>query len=304
MKIRATLIELWKKVTPYKDSEKIFWNGDNNNYPQEIERVVTNSPTGSRAFQMFSKFIFGKGISETENVILKGGVLLSEVVKDVVDDIALQNGAFIHVAYGIETEGNDFKFVPVLSKSLSYEMCRISNNDNDGNAGMILYKHFDKFDSSVLRKEKNFEKWYYPFKNEQDVIKAQIKADAEKAGYKGDDWTEMIQYYRGQVMYLNLTPKYRYAVSKFDSVYLDLDSEYRISVYVNQFARGGFLGKTAVLTKGLDEESAEKVKELVEGWLGAEGAGGVAHFDVEQAESLEEILKVIQVPSQFDHKQL
>lgn len=302
MKIRATLIELWKKVNPYKEREKVFWNGENNQYPAEIERVVSNSPTGARAVQMFSKFIFGGGLAESQNVKLRNGNLLSEIVKDTVDDIALQNGSFLHVTYGIDTTDDDFRFVPVILKSLDYGMCRISNNDDDENEGMILHKHFTD-DVSVPRSEKRREKWYYPFSESQKIIKEQIKADAKKGGYEGEDWTEMIKYYRGQIMYLNLTPKFRYAVSKFDSVFLDMDSEHRISSYVNQFARGGFLGKTAILTKGLDDETAAMIKKIVEGWLGAEGSSGVAHFDVEQAESLDDIMKVLQIPSQFDHKQ-
>ncbi len=303
MKIRATLIELWKKVTPYKEREKVFWNGEQNDYPSEIERVVSNSPTGARAYQMFSKFIFGAGLSEAENKEFKKGTLLSEVAKDVVDDVAMQNGAWIHVAYGIGTEGENVNFVPVLPKSLSYEMCRIGNNDDDDNPGMILYKHFSKLDPSVPRKEKDREKWYYPFNNDQDVIKAQIKADAKKSGYEGDDWTEMIQYYRGQVMYLNLTPKFRYAVSKFDSVFNDLDTEFRIGVYTNNMTREGFLGKLCVLTKGLDEEKAEAVKEDIANWLGSENAGSVYHLDVEQAESLSDVFHIEQIQSQFDDKQ-
>lgn len=302
MKIRATLIELWKKVNPYKERENVFWNGENNQYPAEIERVVSNSPTGARAVQMFSKFIFGGGLSEAQNVKLRNGKLLSEIVKDTVDDIALQNGSFLHISYGLDTENDMLLFVPKAVKSLNYDMCRISNNDDDDNEGMILHKHFTD-DASIPRKEKKREMHYYPFSNNQKVIREQIKADARKDGYEGDDWTEMLRYYRGQIMYLNLTPKFRYAVSKFDSVFLDMDSEHRISIYVNQFARGGFLGKTAILTKGLDSETAEIIKETIEGWLGAEGSGGVAHLDVEQAESLDEIIKVLQIPSQFDHKQ-
>ena len=58
MKIRATLIELWKKVTPFKESDNVYWNGVNNDYSEEIERVVSNSPSGSRAVEMFSGFIY------------------------------------------------------------------------------------------------------------------------------------------------------------------------------------------------------------------------------------------------------
>ena len=62
---------------------------------------MQSSPTGVRAYTMMSKFIFGDGISELEDVEFPNGVLLSEVVKDVVDDVAIQGGSFIHVSYGI-----------------------------------------------------------------------------------------------------------------------------------------------------------------------------------------------------------
>lgn len=295
MKIRATLIDLWQKSNPFKTSEKIFWNGEQNMYPSEIERVVSNSPTGARAFQMFSKFIFGKGISEQENITLINGKYLSEVAKDVVDDVALQNGAFIHVKFGIEIEGDNFKIIPVLPKSLNYENCRISKPDDESNEGMILVGDFK--DARAKKK------WFYPFSTDQEVIKAQINRDASEAKIISDDWSEKIKYYRGQVLYLNLTPKYRYAHSKFDSAFLDLDTEFRILTYINGFSRGGFLGKTAVLTVGIEEEVEGKMMEDIQNWLGSEGAQGVYHLDIAQAEDIDKIMKIIQVPSQFDYKQ-
>lgn len=304
MKVRATLIELWKKITPYKEKENIFLNGENNDYSEEMERVVGNSPTGARAKEMLSKFIYGSGITDDINIKFDNGILLSEIVKDVIDDAVVQNGAFIHTTYSLEVDdGGNPIFLPYQPKSMDYNKCRISLPDDEGNEGMILVKNFNRFDRSVPKKEKNKERRYYPFNPKQDVVKAQILADAKKAGYEGESWSEMIQYYRGQVMYLNLTPKYRYAISKFDSVFNDLDTEYRIGVYCNTMTRGGFLGKTALLTQGLDEETAEDVKEDVASWLGAEGSSGIYHLDVEQVESLDNVMKILQVPSQFDDKQ-
>jgi hypothetical protein len=304
MKVRATLIELWKKVTPFKEQEKVFWNGENNDYSEEIERVVSNSPTGARAQVMFSKFIFGSGITEDLNLKLDNGTLLSEVAKDVVDDISMQYGAFIHTTYGIETdEDGNVLILPKTPKSLDYHKCRISEDDDDGNKGMILYKHFNKQDRTVTKKEKDYKRKYYPFNPSQSVVMQQIDADAKLAKYTGDELGEKIKHYRGQVMYVNLTPKYRYSISKFDPVFNDLDTEYRISVYFNTSTRGGFLGKMAVLTQGLDEESAKEIKTDIANWLGAEGSSDVYHLDVEQIENLDNVLKVVQIKSQFDDKQ-
>src|SRR5690606_11566889 len=271
-KIRAKLIELWSRETPYKSTDNIFWNGEDNNYSEEIERVVQSSPTGARAYTMMSKFIFGDGISELEDVEFPNGVLLSEVVKDVVDDVSIQGGAFIHVSYGIDENG---VFVPVILKSLDYNKCRISKPDDEGNEGMIMVKNFNKFDPSIPREKQNGSMLFYPFSDNQNVIKAQIKADAKKKKVDSEDWTKLIQHYRGQVLYLNLTPKYRYALSKIDSVYNGLDSEARISTYINTMVRKGFIGKTAVLTQGLDEEQQEQIYEDIAQWLGSENASQV-----------------------------
>jgi hypothetical protein len=304
MKVRATLIELWKKITPYKESDKIFWNGENNNYSEEMERAVSNSPTGARAREMFGKFIFGKGISDDINKKFGDGVLLSEVAKDVVDDVVVQNGAFIHTSYKLDSDENGNPiFLPYQPKSLNYNKCRIGLPDDKGNESMILFKNFDKFDKSVPRSQKNREQEFYPFNPNQKVVKAQIKADAKAKGYEGEDWSEMIKHYRGQVMYLNLTPKYRYAISKFDSVFNDLDTEYRISLYFNTSTRGGFLGKLAVITQGLDGEENINLDEDMSNWLGAEGSADIYHMRVENSEDLDKVLKIINVPSQFNDKQ-
>lgn len=303
MKVRATLIELWKKITPFKETEKIYWNGENNNYSEEIERVVSNSPTGSRAKEMFAKFIYGSGISDELNPKFDNGVLLSEIVKDVIDDVVVQNGAFIHVSFKLDADETDVMFIPTQPKSLNYNKCRIEEPDDEGNDGMILYKNYNKFDKDVTKKEKKYERRFYPFNTDQNVIKAQIKADAKKKGIESEDWSELIKHYRGQVMYLNLTPKYRYAVSKFDSVFNDLDTEYRIGVYFNTSTRTGFLGKLAVITQGLDDEQSEAIKADISNWLGAEGSSDVYHLDVEQVENLDSVLNIVNVPSQFNDKQ-
>ena len=298
---RATLIELYKKINPFRTQEKVFYNGVNNDYPDEIERVINNSPTGKRSVEMFSKFIFGKGI---EDLKLDSKTYLSDVAKNVIDDVVYQNGAFIHTKYKIEVDDNgDVIFLPTYPKSLDYNKCRISEKDDEGNEGMILYKNFNKLDPNLTKKEKDLEKRYYPFNPNQNVVKAQINADAKKAGYDGEIWADKIKHYRGQVLYLNLTPKYRYSVSKFDSVFNDLDTEYRISVYANSITKDGFLGKTAILTQGLEEEQAEQLKEDIQGWLGAENSSSIYHLDVEQVENLDNVLKILQVPSQFDEKQ-
>src|SRR5690606_18379690 len=47
----------------------------------------------------------------------------------------------------------------------------------------------------------------------------------------------------------------------------------------------------------------ESIKEDISGWLGAENSGDVYHLDVENVEDLDNVLKILNVPSQFNDKQ-
>jgi len=299
MNVRATLIELWNRITPFNKSEKVYFNGDNNLYPNEIERVVSNSPTASMASSLMSKYIVGLGPINDEDI---GGVKKSEIIKDIADDIAVQYGSFIHVGFGIEVDGDNFKIVPKTLKILDYIKCRKNKKDDNDNSGIIKYKDYE--DKSLFGNTD--ETFYYPFSKDQDVIIEQIKADNKEALKKNPKMTiaEMLPKYRGQVYYLNLTPRYEYAVSKFNAVYHDCDTEYRLSVYSNVSTRGGFMGKIAILLSGLDEEFTKKIKEDVSEWLGSEKAGNIYLLELKDADGdLENHFKIIKVPTNFDEQQ-
>ena len=284
--IRTQLVELWSRLTPYKKSDQVFSNGENNQYPNEIEAVVMNSPTASRAKKIFSKYIFGGGLA-AENPEL------SKTVKAVCNDVALQYGSWIHVSYKIDPASGNI--VPAGVKSLNYLNCRIDKPDDNDNSGRIRYKDFSK------GKYQSKWHWYYPFSNDQNVIKAQILADGKLAKKTSDiSIIEALPYYRGQVYYLNLTPEYTYAISPFDPVYNDCDTEYRMSLYSNTMTREGFLGKMAVILNNLDEETSSDVKRDIQNWLGADKSGGAYVLEMVGAGDLENIMKIVNVPSQYN----
>lgn len=304
-KVRAQLVELYTRVIePDTKNNNIYKSGENNFYPYEIERAINNSPTATRASYIMSKFIAGQGVVNDKEVNTKKGYFLSDVVNIVAEDISDQYGSFIWVGYGIDENGNIYrKTLDVLD----YSNCRKSKEDDHDYPGRIFVKDYSKVKKIFTAKSnENTEKWYYPFNPNPDIVKAQMRADArEKLGKKENDPVtaeEMVQNYRGQVYYLNLTPRYQYALSKFDSVFNDMDSEYRFSLYVNTQMREGFLGKTAVITQGLDDETEEKVKGDLAKWLGAENSGSMYHLGVEHAENLDQVLRIEQLKPQLDDK--
>lgn len=301
---RATLVELYTRVIKIDKSKdkSVYWNGENNKYPSEIERVIINSPTASRASLIMGDYISGDGLVDiNKDVVVNGrkNYKVSDIASIGGQNIAKQGGVWFHIGYGLDDN------LQLVQKSLDipdYAKFRKSKEDDDLNEGKIYYKDYcdsDWFSFWLGKKVKD--KWYYPYNPDPAVVRAQIIKDYKEAkGKDTDDLAQMLPYYRGQVHYLNTTPEYKYALSPFDSVFNDADSEYRISLYINKHVRTGFLGKTLVLTQGLDDEQAKEVQKMIFGWLGAENSDNVAHIDVEKAEDLDKVLKIIQVKGDFD----
>lgn len=295
---RASLVELFNriiKIDKNKDGD-VYWNGENNLYPNEIELVIGNSPTASRSAQMMGKFIGGKGlVNEVQDIIVndRKNYKLSNVIALAGQNIAKQNGVWIHIGYGLDEE---LKPVPKTLDVLDYCKCRLATEDDDDNWGKIFYKDYTKKASFGGKQEKS--KWFYPFNKNPKVVLAQIKADSPKE----EDLIEALKKYRGQVYYLNLTPEYKYALSPVDSVYNDADSEFRISNYTNTQTRTAFLGKTVALTQGLEEKQEEQVEKDLANFLGSENSGSIYHMSVASTDDLDKIIKFIQLKPQFDDK--
>lgn len=304
MKVRASIVELFKRTVKVVKGkgENIYWNGDDNLYPNEIERVINNSPTAFRCARLMAKYIGGAGVSDGAGGIKpylelpvvnpKKHYRITDIISLASRSIAYQYGVFFHVGYGIDENG---KIKPVTLDVLDYAKCRISQEDTEENKGKIYFKDYEK---KTVFSTQNGEEWFYPFNPNEDVVMAQINRDSNKK----PDLAEAIKQYRGQVLYLSLNPEFIYAQSPVDSVFNDADTEFRISIYNNKQTRSGFLGKTAVLTQGLDEEKVEDVKKDLANFLGAEDSDNIYHMDVSNVDDLDSVLKFIQLKPQFDDK--
>lgn len=312
--IRATLPEMYKRKVSYsdRDKDKMYLSGENNLYPNEIDLVVKNSPTAYRAHKVMTSFIKGKGyyyIDELGNeheldyedfpVILQSkGYRYPDIVELGAKSLSAQNGVYFHVMYGLEDDGEKLVPVPRRFDVLPYFMVRKSKEDDMDFEGMYLYGEFDTDDKGFRRSKKDYKK-LYPFNRNYNVVMAQIKKDAK---LEDDDFdlTEAIKRYRGQVFYLNLDPDQVYASSRMDAVYNDADTEYRAGLYYNMQSRTGFLGKTVVITQGLTDEKAKEVTADLADFLGADNSGSMYHVDALKADSLDNVLKVIQLKPQIE----
>lgn len=313
--IRAGLVELWARVVRVddKDANNIYINGENNAYPNEVERVINNSPTASRCARLMAKYIAGAGVLDKDGVLLKyrelpvvnpkNNLKITDIISAAGRSISYQYGVFFHIGYALEVEGETSVVKQSTIEVLDYSRCRISKEDTEENPGKIYFKDFEvkksKFSAGSTSSDLD---WFYPYNPNEAVVMAQIAKDAEDKGAATGNIAEDIKHYRGQVFYLNLTPEYVYSISPADSVYNEADTEYRISLYSNKQVRSGFLGKTAVITAGLDPEDSEDIKKDLADWLGAENSDNMYHLELEETADLDKVFKIIQVKGQYDEK--
>lgn len=313
LNIRATLKELWSRkvdVSKNKKEENIYYNGENNQYPSEIERVINNSPIASRAANIMGKYISGAGVLGPDGIEIKREDLpiinkkYNLTIADIFGmggrSIAFQNGIFFWRGISIDFEGENPVFKKGQLEVLDFKKCRPSIEDGDENQGKIWYRNWEIPED----KKKNPARWFYPFSDNHDVIMAQLQRDfKERYGKNAEfDIEKAIKCYRGQVLFLNMTPEFILPLSPFDSAYNDCDTDFRISLYNNTNTRDGFLGKVIIQTQGLDEEQQKKTVEDLQQWLGAENAGNLYLQNVEQTDNLDLALKVTQLKPTFDDK--
>ena len=303
-KIRATLVELYNRTIDVDKNEKnIYLNGDDNLYPYGIERVINNSPTAKRACDLLHRYIAGRGVEDDRIVNANKGYYLSDIVDMIAGDVSPQSGAFVWIGYGVN---ENLELYQKTLDVLDYSNCRISKEDGNEAKGKIYVKDYSKKSGMFQTRKNENTTWYYPYNPNPEIVSAQMRADARKVLEldKDDevDIKDMIRFYRGQVMYINTTPRYKYALSRFDSVFNDADSEFRFSLYVNKEFRTGFLGKLIVLTQGIDDDKANQVSEDLGKLLGAENSGSMYHLDFAQVENINNVLKVEQLKAQFDDK--
>lgn len=305
-KLRAKLPELYERKITYNENEGgIYSNGIDNLYPFENELVILNSPTALRAVDLLKRYISGDSVSDDIIVNTKKNYHKSDIVDMIADDVAIQNGCFIWRGFRFDTESGNF--VPSVLDVLDYSNCRISKEDANEYKGRIYVKDYlaESKKTFFTRSNENAGEWYYPFTNNQDIIQEQMRHDARLANNLERDEPvtieQMIESHRGQVFYLNLTPRFKYALSKFDSVYNDMDSEYRLSMYINREIRTGFVGKTMLITKGLDEKDNKTLTDLFGNLLGADNAGNLLHLYADQNTELSEALRVEQLKPNVDN---
>jgi hypothetical protein len=181
------LIDIASKTVDYDNKLEVYRNGIDNVYPDKVGRLINNSVTAKMASKLMAQYLIGKGYGETvnETIINKDkNITFLDFADDVAEDFTNHGGAFIHVNYEMDDEGN---YKQVNPRVLPFDQCRVGKKDSNGYSGKIHVKK-DWTDSSE-------EAVKYDVYNDKDaVITAQSKASqpSEKDGLKR---------YKGQSIY-------------------------------------------------------------------------------------------------------
>lgn len=310
MRIGARIIEIIKRFTGFDKSLGIIINGSDNNYPERIDRYIDNSGTARTSSKIMATYIAGRGFGKDDNTFkVNQDQTLLKLSRTFSRSSSRQGGIFIHVNYDMNFEFTSIKVLP-------YSHCRKGKKDDTNyNGKIIVYDNWDHESRETGKSDQIDEDRFHifdVFNPIEKVILAQVEAE------KGEDLTEKFKAYKGQVLYINSEEEMDYALAPINAVQLDADSESQASIYKNRMLRNGFTGKQFIVTKplvGRSESFAtpalfneaknerENFKRTVDKFYGAKNSGNGLHIELEaEGQSLDDVIKIINVPSEIDDK--
>ena len=296
---RTQLYELFKRSFPITKfrRDKIVLNGDDNNYPERIERVINNSITAKMAVNKWISFVIGLGFAKNnEKIITKSGLSAYKVLSHSVRDLGYQKAWAWHINYTAEGK-------PILVDVIAFKRVRKTEEDKKGNTGVLFIKNDWNNQNSILKKNRNKKNWLYPYNPDISVINDQRNDDNPKGTPQ-----EKIKNFRGQLYISSLEPENIYPSSFIDPAYNDADSEYRISQFRNNRLKNGFLGATMIFTRDSEDENGD-FSPLVDSdelqtLLGSDGANLMqVSVNVDGDQRIKDYVHVEQIKGDVDTQQ-
>lgn len=310
--VAAKLIELVKRFVSFDKSLGVYSNGENNDYAERVERIINNSATAKPAVRLFRKYIVGKAFGSDLNVFVVNKtkqLSLRKFLFDLANCYAYQNGVFIHVNYNLNGKITSLKVLP-------YKHCLIGKmDDKNWNGKILVYDNWLGENGKIDKNKINVIDAYNP---SLKVIQAQIKK------CDGDDLSEKINNYKGQVFFYNPEDAI-YPLAHIDNVLNDADSEYRVAQFKNTSLRKGFFGKKIVITppmvdgdlrkpmselseleqeeKRLAETERKNFRDSMETFVGSDNVDGMLHLEMEfEGDDIDKIMKFITVDTNINDK--
>ena len=233
--------------------------GENNDYPQVIEKLINSSVTAKAAVNIYSKFLTGQGFrNKAINDIVIGKdsrgkeITILSLLRQTSNSCGYHNGYYWHLNLNMDGVLNEIHLKP-------FKDCRFAKPDDiNYSAKILVYDNWTNESYDKYNKKEVVD--YYVYNLEPKVLEEQFlnKGGSEK--------------HKGQIYFQFLDNDYFYPLSPFDACYLDLDSESKISLYKNRQLRNGFFEKIVMRVQPAGtEEEKEEFKEQLKAQLGVDG---------------------------------
>ncbi len=292
--VSKRLIERVNKTIKADGVNGIVNYGENNDYPQLMERIISGSVTTTAAADTYAKFLAGSGFNADINNIVVGKdsrgkeITVRNLLVAAAKSCSRFYGFYLHA--NVNLRGEVGSVSPRLFKNF-----RFAKLDDRGYTAKVGYHENWIMDRDHIKKfKKNEIKWYDLWNPEPTAIASQVK----KAG--------SIKKYKGQVYFMFLDNDYIYPLSPIDTVYTDADSEAKIGNYVNNEIANGFSDKTAFLIgEDSDEKQMEDLANDIYNWMGPRGDKSIVLSAPTTADGLideTKAMKVVNIKSNINFK--
>lgn len=300
MRIVAEFISIFQKIVAYDKKLGIHNNGVDNNYPDFVEYVISESVTTRTCSNLMTSYLVGQGFGNNLNDLIINEHLnttLLQFSQRLSKSIADHTGVFIHVNY-------DENYEPVDPSILPFGNCRVGKKDaKKYNSKIIVCENWG--DKKATAQKEIIDVW----NPNKKIVKAQIK----KAGG--------FEKYKGQVLYYKET-QYIYPLSRLHPCIKDAEAETASSIFKYTSLKKGFFGKTLVVTKPMvdhdlkltrdNEERAKyedqiserkKFRETMGSFMGVDNLDGVLHLEAEfESDNIDKEILFKNIDSNIDDK--
>lgn len=209
------------------DKQKgIYNNGEDNAYPQRVERIINASVTAKTGVNMLRKFIVGNGFedelinSAVVNSNLMGETTVYRLLSQISNSIAKHGGAFVQVQWDANGKITALQNIP-------YRYCRFGKEDSIGYSGKIHISENWTDRSNFKIQDVQCVDAFNPI---PEVINIQLQTD----------------HWSGQIANFRLDDEFIYPLAPVDPALEDADTEAQISQFKNGELRGGFFAKYIV----------------------------------------------------------
>ena len=238
----------------FKAASVLGYDADNC-YPQRVMDIIQASGVASSCTEMFSRYVFGDGITISGNAAPRSFV---DVVKRCVNDWCMWRGFAVHVSYNAFGE-------PIKYSHMPFEFVRFGIEKKAGMYG--IHPNWDKRDPNKPFSVADTY-WLHPY-NPATVLD-------EIAECEGKTLAEQIGNYKGQLLYV--TPDaWQYPLAHIDPVMEDVITSSQTKLFKNKNIRTNFLASHLLVHKGefQSDEAREDFLKSIEAFQGAEKAGNV-----------------------------